>query len=149
MAGAGLAPIAGLLGVGMSILMGAAAPSETKADPVATLRQLNAHYIRSFVESDAAWYADHLMDDFVCTLSDGRTIDKAEFVRSTADGPGVTDIHVEDVRIRAHGDAALIHGVTHYKRDGVPLATRYTDVWLFRDGRWRVATAQLTRVAKP
>ena len=47
-----------------------------EADAVATLHTLNAHYIRAFVESDTEWYREHLSDDFVCTLANGRRIDK-------------------------------------------------------------------------
>ena len=117
-------------------------------EAVARLHELNAHYIRAFVESDTAWYDEHLSDDFVCTLADGRRIDKAEFLRQNAEGPGVTDVRYDDVDVRPFGDAALVHGVTHYTRDGEPMSTRYTDIWHSREGRWRAVAAQLTRVAK-
>jgi hypothetical protein len=45
----------------------AAATSE--ADAVATLHELNSEYIRAFVESDTAWYDEHLSEDFVCAHS--------------------------------------------------------------------------------
>ncbi len=116
------------------------------ADAVATLHDLNAHYIRAFVESDVAWYGEHLSDDFVCTLADGRRIDK--FLRRNAEGPGVQDVTYDQVDVRVMGDLALVHGVTHYTRDGSLASTRYTDVWQSRGGRWQAVTAQLTRVAK-
>jgi ketosteroid isomerase-like protein len=43
---------------------------------------------------------------------------------------------------------ALVHGVTHFIRDGSPASTRYTDVWRYREGRWQAVAAQLTSVAK-
>lgn len=120
-----------------------------QADAVALLHDLNAHYIRAFVESDVAWYREHLSDDFVCTLADGRRIDKTEFLRRNPEGPGVRDVRYDEIDVRAMGDLALVHGVTHYTRDGALAATRYTDVWQRRDGRWQAVAAQLTRVAKP
>ncbi len=119
-----------------------------EAEAVATLHRLNDCYIRAFVESDTAWYSDNLSDDFVCTLADGRRIDKSEFLRRNAEGPGATDVTYDDIDVRPLGDTALVHGVTHYVRDGAPASTRYTDVWQYRDGRWQAIAAQLTRVAE-
>ncbi len=125
------------------------AAATAEADAVATLHSLNAHYIRAFVESDTTWYSEHLSDDFVCTLADGRRINKNEFLQRNAEGPGATDVTYDEIDVRPLGDTALVHGVTHYARDGSPASTRYTDVWHFRDGRWQAVAAQLTSVAKP
>jgi ketosteroid isomerase-like protein len=125
---------------------GAKEMSEDEA--VATLHDLNAEYIRAYVESDADWYREHLSDDFVCTLSNGQRIDKTEFLRRTEEGPDRTDMTYDEIDVRLLGDVALVHGVTHYNRDGSPGSTRYTDVWQFRDGRWQAVAAQLTLVAK-
>lgn len=126
----------------------AAAASPGEEEAVATLHDLNAHYIRAFVESDTEWYSEHLSDDFVCTLSNGRRIDKTEFLRRNAEGPGVTQVTYDEIDVRPFGELALVHSVTHYTRDGAPASTRYTDVWQFREGRWQAVAAQLTSVAK-
>jgi ketosteroid isomerase-like protein len=118
-----------------------------EAEVVPTLHELNAHYIRAFVESDTTWYSENLCDDFVCTLADGRRIDKTEFLRRNDEGPGVTDVTYDEIDVRPLGDVALVHGVTHYIRDGARASTRYTDVWQSRDGQWQAVAAQLTRVA--
>jgi len=117
-----------------------------EAEAVAMLHELNAHYIRAFLEADTAWYDDNLTDDFVCIRADGRRIDRAEFLRTTAEGPGVTDVTVDEIDVRPIGDVALVHGVTSYTRDGTPMSRRYTDVWRRRDGRWRAVAAQITPV---
>jgi ketosteroid isomerase-like protein len=119
-----------------------------EVEVVAALHDLNAEYIRAFVESDTAWYDEHLTDDFVCTLGDGRRIDKQEFLRLTEAGPGVTGVSVDQIDVRLLGDVALVHGVTHYTRDGVPASRRYTDVWWRRGDRWRAVAAQITPVIR-
>jgi len=118
-----------------------------EAEAVCELHRLNADYIRAFVESDVDWYDENLSADFTCSLSDGRRIGKAEFLVRIANGPGVTHVTYDEVDVRPLGDVALVHGVTHYVRNGVPAATRYTDVWERRDRRWRAVAAQLTAVA--
>lgn len=120
-----------------------------EAEAVAALHDLNADSIRAFVEGDAAWYREHLAADFVCTLADGRRIDRTEFLRRADEGRGVTDVTYDEVDVRPLGDVALVHGVTHYRRDGAPASTRYTDVWQLCGGRWQAVAAQFTRVAGP
>jgi ketosteroid isomerase-like protein len=119
-----------------------------EADAVAMLHELNANHIRAFVEADTAWYSEHLSADFVCTLADGRRIDKAEFLQRNAKKPGVTNVTYDQIDVRLLGDVALVHGVTHYLRDGSPASTRYTDVWSAREGRWQAVAAQLTSVTQ-
>lgn len=122
--------------------------SETdEIEVVATLHRLNADYLRAVVESDTDWFAQYLSDDFVCTLADGGRIDKAEFLRRTTEGAGVSDMSYDEIDVRPQGDVVLIHGVTHSIRDGSPMSIRYTDVWRLLEGRWRVVAAQLTRVS--
>lgn len=124
--------------------------SGSSLETVAELHELNAEYIRAFVESDVAWYVEHLSPDFVCTLGDGRRIDKAAFLRRTEEGPGLSNVSFDEIDVRPFGDVALVHGVTNYTRpDGERSSTRYTDVWLLRDGRWQAIAAQLTRVGGP
>jgi ketosteroid isomerase-like protein len=118
-------------------------PARTSTDAVSHLPHKRA------ARRGDAWYREHLADDFVCTRADGRRIGKDKFLRLTAEGPGVTDVSYDEVDVRPLGDVALVHGVTHYVRDGSPMSTRYTDVWRFHDGDWQTVAAQLTRVASP
>jgi ketosteroid isomerase-like protein len=118
-----------------------------EAESVCELHRLNEGYIRAFVEADVAWYDEHLSADFTCSLADGKRIGKAEFLERVAGGPGVVDVTYDEVDVRPLGDVALVHGVTHYRREGQPSSTRYTDVWARRDGRWLAVAAQLTAVA--
>jgi len=120
--------------------------SISETDAVRRLHELNSHYIRAFVETDVDWYRDHLSSDFVCTLADGRRIDKAEFLARAAEGPGVRDVTYDEVDVRPFGDVALVQGVTHFDRDGTPGSTRYTDVWQLRGGRWVAVAVHLTTV---
>ena len=118
-----------------------------EAAAVAALHTLNTRYIRAFVESDVEWYRENLGEDFVCTLADGRRIDKDQFLERTAVGPGVTHVTYDEIDVQPLGATALVHGVTHHVRDGLPASTRYTDVWQLRKGRWQAVAVQLTRVS--
>ena len=118
-----------------------------EADAVCRLHDLNARYVRAFAESDTSWYDENLSDDFLCTLADGRRINKPEFLQRTAEGPRVTDVTFDDVDVRPFGDFAVVHGVTHYKRGALPASARYTGVWQRRSGRWQAVAAHVTNVS--
>jgi ketosteroid isomerase-like protein len=118
---------------------------ETEA--VCELHRLNAGYIRAFVEADVAWFDEHLAEDFTCSLANGRRIGKLGFLERIAAGPGVAHLTYDEIDVLPLGDVALVHGVTHYRRDGQPASTRYTDVWALREGRWQAVAAHLTAVS--
>ncbi len=115
----------------------------------ATLTELNAQYVAAFLAADVEWYREHLADDFVCIESNGEMLDKAEFLRQTATGPGVLDYMLQEVRIRRFGDVALIHATgTFTRRDGSSGTSRYTDIYAKADGIWKVISAQITHAPR-
>ena len=111
----------------------------------ATLRDLNAAYVRAFLECDVAWYQQHLADDFVCIESDGSLLDKPQFLRATAEPHDVVSFDLQHVRIRRFGDVALIHALGHFAHeDGRTGTSRYTDVYAKFGDEWKTISAQIT-----
>ena len=73
-------------------------------------------------------------------------LEGAEFLEHTAQPVPFTDLTVHDVNVRLLGDVAIIHARTTFTlRDGRAGASRYTDVWARRAGRWLAVSAQITR----
>ena len=73
---------------------------------------------------------------------------RQEFVRQVERGPAYTTYHLEDVRVRAFGETALVQATGVFTRaDGSSGACRYTDVYARIDNAWQVFSAQVTRVA--
>ena len=136
-------------GLGLVLITAAGLRAATGGEE-AVIRQLNDDYIRSFLKCDVARYRELLAEDFHCVLSDGRFIDKAEFLRQSAVPPSVADFTLTEVAIRIYGDTAVVNGLVSYQRpDGSPVLTRYTDTYARVNNRWYVVAAQLTRVVKP
>jgi hypothetical protein len=112
----------------------------------ATLTELNAQYVDSFMTANVGWYDEHLADDFLCIESDGSVLDKAQFLRKAADGPDVAGYRLAQVWIRIYGDVALIHATGVFtRRDGTTGTSRYTDVYARTNGVWKAISAQITR----
>jgi ketosteroid isomerase-like protein len=113
---------------------------------LATLASLNRDYIHSVQTSDLKRFDEILADDFLCSNPDGSLIDRAAFLRQTAQPVSISNLESHDVSIRILGDVAIIHARTSYVRpDGGQGAGRYTDVWARRGGRWLAVSAHVTR----
>jgi ketosteroid isomerase-like protein len=113
---------------------------------VETLAQLNADYIAAVQAGNVARFEEILAEDFLNSNPDGTLVDRAGFLRQIARPVTISQLAVEDVRIRVLGDFALIHARTTYRRaDGTPGAGRYTDVWARRAGRWLCISAHVNR----
>lgn len=114
--------------------------------PEQTIRALNEAYIRSILTGDVAWFRDHLAEEFICIESDASVVDKAAFLRRTAEPPTLTSYHLDEVAVSFYGDAALVRAtgswVTLSDSRGI---SRYVDVYARLGDGWKVVSAQITR----
>jgi ketosteroid isomerase-like protein len=123
------------------------APRVSAAD-YAELRQLNAGYIRAFLEEDAGWYDAHIADDFICVRTDGSVVNRADFLAATKPGSAAAEYSLADVVVRIHGESAYVTALGSWRRhDGSTGQTRYIDAYAKIDGEWKVVSAQLTKVS--
>jgi len=119
---------------------------ETAMNDHETLTGLNRDYIDSVQKGDVQRFDQILAEDFVCTNPDASFLDRAAFLRQTAQPVTIKDLAAHDVVIRVMGDVALIHARTTYRKaDGTAGGGRYTDVWARRGGRWLAVAAHVTR----
>jgi ketosteroid isomerase-like protein len=120
--------------------------SISKASDLAALLALNDDYVRSVERSDVKRFREILADDFVCSLSDGSQLDRDLFLQHIAEPSKISNLEAHDVNVRLMGDFAIVHARTTFRMaDGRSGASRYTDVWARRDGRWVAVAAQVTR----
>jgi ketosteroid isomerase-like protein len=131
----------------------AAAPARAADAPggdESAIRRLNGDYVRAFLACDVDRFQGLLAPDFVGVLADGRVIDKAGFLAEAAKPPDARGLQLHDIVIRVYGDAALLGAAASYRRaDGSAVRTRYTSVYVRREGRWAIAWVQWTRVTAP
>ena len=112
---------------------------------VDTVRELNAGYVRAFMNSDADWYDKHLTPDFRCILTSGAVVDRATFLANAAKPHTTVAYDLSELDIRVHGDVALASALGTWRRkDGTTGRTRYIDVWVRKGGEWKAVSAQLT-----
>jgi ketosteroid isomerase-like protein len=120
--------------------------SAASSSDLETLRGLNDDYIRSVQRSDVRRFSEILAEDFLNSNPDGTLVDRNGFLSQIAKPVTISNLKVEDVRIRIFGDFALIHARTTYTTpEGRAAAGRYTDTWARRNGRWLCVAAHVTR----
>jgi ketosteroid isomerase-like protein len=120
--------------------------STTEASELTTLLALNDDYVRAVERSDVGRFREILAEDFLCSLPDGSHIDRDTFLEHVAEPSTITNLEAHDVNVRLMGNIALVHARTTFRmRNGEPGASRYTDVWAWRSGRWLVVSAHVTR----
>jgi ketosteroid isomerase-like protein len=114
------------------------------------VRQLNADFVRAYIACDVPRFRALLADDFTCVLANGHAMDKSEFLRVAKDNLDAHDLRLHDLVIRLYGDTAIVEALATYERArGTPVRTRYSSLYVRRDGKWSIVWTQWTRVVEP
>lgn len=104
---------------------------------------------------DTAWFERHLADELVLTTGrTGRVTNKAqEMADILAPTTGGGDDRLDDLRVQPYGNVAVAtFRLTSSGSDaGGPYqrTARYTEVWLFRDGRWQLVASHSSLLPQP
>ena len=110
------------------------------------LTALNRDYVDSVQNSDVKRFNEILSEDFYCSNPDKSLVDRAAFLKQTANPVAIRNLKAEDVKIRILGDFAIIHAQTSYTMpDGQEAHGRYTDCWARQDGKWLAVSAHVSR----
>jgi hypothetical protein len=91
--------------------------------------------------------------DFVHPLPTGDFVTKAQHINfsSAHRPPANLKQHFDQMRVRTYGDVGIVNGVvvTTDEKDHDVDRTVFTDVFVWRDGRWQAVNAQENAVRKP
>ena len=85
-----------------------------------------------------------LAGDFVGVDPKGRQYEKTEMISETRNAPKYfVSNHLNDVKIRFYGDAAIAQGNESWQRHtGERGRFVWTDTWIRRHGRWQIVAAE-------
>jgi len=107
----------------------------------------------AYTKHDAAWFEKNYADDMSeVDTADGKMSNKKQAIAAMLADKTVSDsVKIESMNTRIEGNTAVVTSVVHSKgRDEKGQAfdrrTRYTDVFVKRDGRWQVWATQGTRI---
>lgn len=119
----------------------------------ATVRSLELKLADCYKQRQVDTFASLLDEDFVITFEDGTTYGKTGYVSYTANTSTRVDVaEISDLKIRMHGDVAVLTGAYHEqgatKGEPYDYHDRFTDVWMKKSGKWRVVASHYSIPAK-
>ena len=105
----------------------------------------------AFYKRDVKVIENLLADEFIATYDDGTRGDKQkELALAAGFSQQVESAVQDDFIVKIYRDTAVVWFTLNIvgMKQGVrsPLTLLYTDVWVFRDGRWQCVSTQSTRV---
>ncbi len=130
----------GLIVLAISVVFAAENPKETV---LAAQRQWLDGYNRRDEKVLSAIEAD----EFRVAFGDGKIQTKADQlvnIRKSLPAGAKYAIAVEATEVRIYGNAAVLTGIIIEKGGAVIQKSRYTDTWIFQNGRWRVVSSHLS-----
>jgi len=132
-----------LWGVIFFLVFGALTVSAQDQSDAATIRALELKWTQSYKQRNIDILSSLLSDDFVITIEDGNVYSKAGYISHSADSSVNVEVaELSELKVRMHGDTAIVTGAYH--EVGVSNGKRYeyhdrlTDVWMKTGGRWQV-----------
>ena len=112
----------------------------------AAIRALELKWTESYKQRSIDILSSLLADEFVITVEDGNVYSKAGYISHTADSKVRVEIaELSDLKVRLHGNTAVVTGSYHEKGvfEGKPYEyhDRLTDVWVKAGGKWQVVAS--------
>lgn len=116
---------------------------DTTADEAA-IREGAAAWADAFTRGDVDRVDSILADDFVGTAKDGSRYDKPTMLGWVRAGPNVTSNKTTVDSVRFFGEIAIATGsdaMVGPAPEMRRIKSVWTDIWILREGRWRVIAA--------
>lgn len=130
---------------------------DTKQSKIeAELMQLERDIGQANINRDKAFFERVEADEFIFTDSGGGITTKAEDVASLDKPPGeykLVSYEVDEMKVAIYGNTAVVTGrtttVSRGKDREVTGKSRFTDVFVKRDGRWQLVAGHSSRIREP
>jgi uncharacterized protein (TIGR02246 family) len=116
------------------------------------IRALESKWVDAYKQRQIATLASLLAEDFVITVEDGSTYGKVGFVSHSSGALRVDVAETSDLKIRMHGNVAVVTGAYHERGESggqsYDYHDRLTDVWMKRDGKWKLIASHYSLLVK-
>jgi ketosteroid isomerase-like protein len=112
----------------------------------AAVRALELKWTEAYKQRNIDILSSLLAEDFVITIEDGSVYSKAGYITHSADAATHVQVaELSDLKVRIHGDTAIVTGAYHEKGEsnGKPYEyhDRLTDTWMKIGGKWQVVAS--------
>jgi ketosteroid isomerase-like protein len=136
------------------LLLAAAMSAQTQGDKNSVeqiLIQMEHDWSRADTEKDAATLDRILADDWIGIDFEGTVLTKPQALKDINSGSASLESTVlSDMKVRIYGNTAIVTGTDTEKSEyhGKDSSGKYlwTDVFVFRNGRWQAVSSQSTKL---
>jgi hypothetical protein len=134
--------------------LGHAAAQKSKDDSQQTkLLVMERLWNEAQVNRDSGALDGLISSAFVNTEWDGEVSDKSKFLADIKDPQfKPTSLTIQDVKANMYGDSAIVVGIYHakgtYQGKSYEHIGRFTDTWVFTEGRWQCAASHTSLLKK-
>src|SRR5262252_9173197 len=131
--------------VWVAVLLAGSAGAE-QSSSVSEIRALEMKMLECYKHRQVEVFATVLDDDFVITFEDGSTYSKTGYLAYSASSSTRIELaEISEMKVRVHGDTAIVTGVYHEKgtdsHKSYDYRDRFTDVWMKKVGKWSMIAA--------
>lgn len=122
-------------------------PPPTDPEKVlADLTELEHEWTVANINADREKLDRILADDYVGPSSDGNSQGKADYLRTIKRDTSIQKWDFEDLKVDLRGNRAALSGVIRFQIAGREAGYRFTDKFVWRDGRWQAVGSEVTPV---
>ncbi len=120
--------------------------AQEPAGAASQVRKLEEKWTAAYKERNIDILSSLLTEDFLITVEDGNTYSKAGYITHSADPSVRVEVaELSDLRVRIHGNVAVVTGAYHEKGQSnhkpYEYHDRLTDVWVRVGNSWRVISS--------
>jgi ketosteroid isomerase-like protein len=138
---------------GLDAEIGGARSTSNKTSDKDALIEVEHAWGNALLKKDVAGFSRCLADEWVLITSDGSRVTKAVALADLKSGAlRIDSFRLDDVTVRFYGNTAVVRGLITEKsklRDkDTSGKSRFTDVFVKRDGRWQAVASQESNVPK-
>ena len=134
--------------------LGQAAAQKSKDDSQQTKLVVMEHlWNEAQVSRDARALDAMIGAQFVNTEYDGEVSDKAKFLADIRDPHfNLATLTIQDLKVSMYADSAVVVGIYHtkgtYQSKPYEHSGRFTDTWVFTEGRWQCVASHTSLLKK-
>ena len=122
------------------------APPTDEEKVLADLTELEHEWTVANINADKKKLDLILADDYVGTSADGQSQGKVEYLQTIKRDTTIKNWEFEDLKVDLNGDRASLTGIIRLEVQNEPVAYRFTDKFVWRDGRWQATGSEVTPV---
>lgn len=122
------------------------APPSDEAQVLAQLTEIEHEWTVANINADKKALDRILADDYVGRVETGRPEGKAEYIRNIKRDTMIQSWEFHDLKVNLKGDRATLDGVIMLRIQNQELFYRFTDKFVWREGRWQATSSEVAQI---